>query len=134
MVDVFVACESANLQWLRNHQANIRADVYNGLQDSLIREDIDAGSIGRRFILPASFTGGDRFMQQLFQDSMAVVRVLGKPTFFITFTANPRWTEIADELIAGQQPSDRPDLISRVFRLKCCELITDLKNGLFGPY
>jgi hypothetical protein len=101
LVDIFVACEAANLQWIRNHQVNIRADVYYGLQDSLIREDIDAASVGRRFILPASFTGSDRFMQQLFQDSMAVVRVFGKPTFFITFTANPRWKEITDELLPG---------------------------------
>jgi hypothetical protein len=73
-------------------------------------------------------------MQQLFQDSMAIVRYFGKPTFFITFTANPRWPEIVDNLFPGQQPTDRPDLIARVFRLKVKELLADLKGGLFGPY
>jgi hypothetical protein len=133
IIDAFVACETTALDWLRTHQTNIRADVYNGLADTLIREDVSIGDLGRRFILPSSFTGGDRFMQQLFQDSMAIVRHFGKPTFFITFTANPRWPEIDREL-EGRQPTDRPDLIARVFRLKVRELLADLKNGLFGPY
>jgi hypothetical protein len=65
---------------------------------------------------------------------MAIVRYFGKPTFFITFTANPRWPEIVTNLLPGQQPPDRPDLIARVFRLKVQELLADVKNGLFGPY
>ena len=134
IVDAFVACETTALDWLRGHQQNIRADVYNGLADTLIRADVSASQLGRRFILPASFTGGDRFMQQLFQDSMAIVRFFGKPTFFITFTANPRWPEIVRELKPGQQPTDRPDLIARVFRLKVAELLADVKGGIFGPY
>jgi hypothetical protein len=64
---------------------------------------------------------------------MAIVRHFKKPTFFITFTANPRWLEIDREL-KGRQPIDRPDLIARVFHLKVRELLIDLKNGLFGPY
>jgi hypothetical protein len=134
IVDAFVACETTALDWLRKNQDKIRADVYNGLTDTLIRQDVSAGDLGRRFILPSSFTGGDRFMQQLFQDSMAIVRYFGKPTFFITFTANPRWPEIDRELHNGLQPTDRPDIIARVFRLKVQELLADLKNGLFGPY
>jgi len=134
IIDAFVACETTALDWLRAHQDKIRADVYNGLVDTLIREDVSPADLGRRFILPSSFTGGDRFMQQLFQDSMAIVRYFGKPTFFITFTANPRWPEILDNLLPGQQPTDRPDLIARVFRLKVQELLADLKNALFGPY
>jgi hypothetical protein len=54
-------------------------------------------------------------MQQLFQDSMAIVCYFGKPTFFITFTANPQWPEIVRELFTGQQATDQPNLIARVF-------------------
>lgn len=134
VVDAFAACEATALQWLRSNQKNIRADVYNGLADTLIRQDIDASEVGRRIILPATFTGSDRSMQQLFQDSMAIVRYFGKPTLFITFTANPRWPEIVRNLLPGQQAADRPDLIARVFALKIKELIAELKGGLFGPY
>jgi hypothetical protein len=65
---------------------------------------------------------------------MAIVRYFGKPTFFITFIANPRWPEIIDNLFPGQQPTDRPDLIACVFCLKIKELFADLKIGLFGLY
>lgn len=134
IVDAFVSCEQTRLQWLRNHQKNIRSDLYQGLTDSLLREDVAADGIGRRIVLPSSFTGGDRFMQQLFQDSMAIVRYFGKPTFFITITANPRWPEITRALLPGQQPTDRPDLIARVFYLKTKELLKDIRAATLGPY
>jgi len=133
-VDAFAACDATTLDWLRRNQSRIRADVYQGLKDNLIAADVDLGELGRRVVLPSSFTGGDRFMQQLFQDSMAIVRHFGKPSFFITFTANPHWTEILSNLFEGQQPQDRPDLIARVFRLKVKGLLADVKNGIFGPY
>ena len=61
-------------------QQDIRADVYD-VSDCLLRQDIDTRELGRRVILPTSFTGGDRYMQQLFQDSMAIVRHFGRPTY-----------------------------------------------------
>jgi hypothetical protein len=72
-------------------------------------------------------------MQQNYQDAMAIVRTLGKPDLFITFTCNPYWKEIIAALLPGQAPHDRPDIIARVFRLKLDQLIKDLKtNHLFG--
>lgn len=133
-VDAFSSCEATALDWIRKNQDKIRADIYEGLRDHLITTDVNLDELGRRVVLPSSFTGGDRFMQQLFQDSMAIVRYYGKPTLFITFTANPRWPEIVRNLFAGQQPADRPDLIARIFRLKVKQLLTDLRGGLFGPY
>jgi hypothetical protein len=32
--------------------------------------------------------------RQCYQDSMAIIRFLGPPTFFITVTANPNWPEV----------------------------------------
>lgn len=48
--------------------------------------------------LPASFHGSAAHRRGLVEDGMAVVRSLGRPTFFITFTANPRWPEIEEYL------------------------------------
>ena len=83
-------CDQNKLSWIRAHQANLRADLYNGLGNSLLAQDFDAQEVGRRIILPSSYTGGDPFMQQLYQDSMAIIRHFGRPTLFITFTANPK--------------------------------------------
>ena len=72
-------------------------------------------------------------MHQLYQDSMAIVRAMGKPDLFITMTCNPNWSEILAELAPGQSQADRPDLCSRVFKMKLEELKTDLyKTGIFG--
>ena len=74
-------------------------------------------------------------MAKQYQDSMAIVRHFGKPSLFITFTANPRWKEIQDELLPGQNASDRPDLVARVFNAKVKELLKDLKvKNVFGVY
>ena len=68
-----------------------------------------------------------------YHDAMAIVRVHGKPTFFVTFTCNPKWREITDALLEGQRPEDRPDILSRVFQLKLRQLLRELtKDGIFG--
>ncbi len=60
---------------------------------------------------------------------MAIVRALGKPSYFLTMTCNPNWPEIRSALRRGQQPNDRPDIINRVFHLKVKQLMKDLLEG-----
>ena len=74
--------------------------------------------IGRMVILPSTFIGSPRYMMQNYQDCMAIVHSKGKPDLFITMTYNPNWREIQDNLLPGQQTSDRPDLCAQVFLLK----------------
>ena len=64
---------------------------------------------------------------------MAIAQYYQKIDLFITMTANPHWAEVERELLPGQEPSDRPELITRVFRLKKDTLLQDImKNGIFG--
>ncbi|GJW41115.1 replication protein A 70 kDa DNA-binding subunit C-like protein [Tanacetum coccineum] len=54
---------------------------------------------------------------------------------FITFTLNPKWPEIAEMLayFPGQKAHDRPEVGTRVFKLKLTELLDDLtKKHVFG--
>ena len=44
-------------------------------------------------------------------------------------TCNPKWPEIKSVLLPGQTPQDRPDIASRVFKLKKDQLIDDLVHG-----
>ena len=99
-------------------------------------------------MLPSSFVGSPRYMQQLYQDAMAIVAHLGKPDLFLTFTCNPNWKEVRrgwvactwvrlqtpiqcwnaasafvaqqvkDALLPGQTPNDRPDITAHVLNLK----------------
>ena len=86
-----------------------------------------------RVILPSSFKGGPRDMAGRYQDAMAVVRKMGKPSLFVTMTCNPKWCEITAELGPNEQPQDRPDIVARVFKLKLDSLLEELyKDGIFG--
>ena len=86
-------------------------------------------------VLPSSYVGGDRFRQKLYQDSIAIVSRLGKPSLFITFNANPKSEEIERELLPQQTAADRPDLVARVFNLKVRDLLNQIRhNEVFGPW
>ncbi|CAL2242780.1 unnamed protein product [Prunus armeniaca] len=66
---------------------------------------------------------------------MAICRHYGNPDLFITFTCNVKWPEIVRELDKkpGYKGEDRPDLISRVFKMKLDDMISYIKSGkVFG--
>ena len=119
MVDQFCKVESRRLLWLMQNQKTLRSDVYQGLTDAMQTGDTsNLNNLGQRIILPSTHIGSPRYLRQLFQDAMGIVRALGRPDYFITMTCNPNWSEIKDALKPGEVANDRPDLISRVFRLK----------------
>ncbi|POM72707.1 LOW QUALITY PROTEIN: Helitron helicase-like protein, partial [Phytophthora palmivora] len=92
----------------------------------------EAENIGRKIIIPPTFTGGPRYMYQRFLDAMAIVRDTGAPNLFITMTCNPNWPEIKENLRPGEKASDRPDIVARVFMQKLKTLNKDLDEGLLG--
>ena len=56
--------EQERLTYVRFNQQKLRADVYQGLEDAVTVGDVDATAIGRRIILPSSFTRGPRNISQ----------------------------------------------------------------------
>ena len=99
LVDIWSTCDQTKLDWIHKNQRQIRADVYNRLTDSLVLQDGDVSTARCHVILPSSHTGNDCHMAQLFQDSMAIVQHFGRPSLFITFTANLQWKEIKAKLL-----------------------------------
>jgi hypothetical protein len=91
--------------------------------------------MGKVIVLPPSHIGGRRYMIQNYHDSIAICRVFGPPDFFFTFTCNPKWAKILNSFyISDQRPSDKSDVIVRVYHMKLEELIHDIKSGkMFGP-
>jgi hypothetical protein len=114
IVDAFSSVEENRLRFIVKNNKNLRSEVYKGLEDALRKGDVDGSGIGKKVILPASFTGSKRYMVQNYQDAMAICRSYGPPDMFITFTCNPKWQEIADALrfIPGQRLDARPDIVS----------------------
>ena len=72
-------------------------------------------------------------MHYQYLNSIALYQHFGCPHFFITMTTNSNWKEIQENLVNGENPLDRLDLVSRVFKLKKQQLIKDLASEMiFG--
>ena len=134
VVDSYVHMEGNRLQYIRTKQKQLRVEMYKGLMDHLQSRAADENLIpGKVIILPSSYKGGPRAMQQNYQDAMAIVSKHGKPDLFVTYTCNPKLPEIMENLFSGQEPSDRPDIVSRVYHLHLTEFLDDiLKKGILG--
>uniref|UniRef100_A0A8D8YMS1 ATP-dependent DNA helicase n=2 Tax=Cacopsylla melanoneura TaxID=428564 RepID=A0A8D8YMS1_9HEMI len=132
LVDMYAKMETERLNYLRFNQSKLRAAEYIDIQDALER-DGDLHNMGRMVVLPSSFTAGPRYMQQKTQDALTYVRHHGRPDLFITFTCNPKWSDISEALFPGQKPEDRHDIVSRVFHLKVKKIMDLLvKFKVFG--
>lgn len=124
IVDVYAKVESERLLYIWLNQKGLRVDNYIHLRDA-ITNDGNVVDIGQMVILPATFTGSQRHMH----DAMSYVRAYGRPDLFLTFTCNPTWQEIKEELLVGQTSTDRHDLTARVFKQKLSKLMEIITKG-----
>lgn len=132
IVDMYAKIETERLLFIRLNQKKLRVDNYIHLHDA-IANDGNVNDIGKMVILPATFTGSPRHMQEYAQDAMTYVRNYGRPDLFITFTCNSSWNEIQELLLDGQTKNDRHDVIARVFREKLAKLIGLItKSHIYG--
>ena len=107
--------------------------VFNVICYNLFRSSQTNSKAGVPVILPSSFIGGDRNMAKNYLDSLEMTRSIGKPDLFITMTCNPKWQEITENLMEGQKPEDRPDIVTRVFNLKLKSALEEIVTyGIFG--
>ena len=86
IVDAYAAIEEERLRFIRKKQPQLRADLYKNVRDAVVRGDTSHKSLGKKIVLPATFTGGPRYMIQNNQDAMAICRWAGNLDLFITFT------------------------------------------------
>ena len=129
LVDMFSSVEDNRLYYVRQHVQS-RIAARRELDETI---EAEGGARAGRVYLPASFMGSPRMQRRLIADRLAVVRRLGKPTYFITVTCNPNWPEIRNHPeLHRQNASDRPDLTCRIFRAKLTHLVDALRRGLLG--
>ncbi|KAH1249451.1 ATP-dependent DNA helicase pif1 [Glycine max] len=122
------------LSYIRNNKKKLRVDKFCSLQQSLDDGSTKGLNKGKRVILPSTFVGSPRYMDQLYFDGMAICSHVGFPNLFITLTCNPNWPEIHRLLNPlNLKATDRPDIISKVFKLKYEQMLMDLtKNQMLG--
>ncbi|XP_021980536.1 uncharacterized protein LOC110876681 [Helianthus annuus] len=130
LVDAYVCIEQCRLEYIRTNQNKFRSEFLRGIHDAFSKGDTEGREVGKRIILPSSFTGGPRYMYKHYQDALAICRVHGNPQYFITFTCSVKWPEIKRYLnrIGGANSQDRPDIIARVFQMKVEALLKFLKT------
>jgi len=133
-VDARACVDENRLSYLIKNQADIRMESIQGICDAISKGSTHGDEMGKMTVLPASFTGGRRYMIQNYHDGIAICREYGPPDFFVTFTCNPKWLEVAEGIFdPGQKPNDRSDIIVRVFNMKLEELLQDIRSGtVFG--
>ncbi|XP_058808421.1 uncharacterized protein LOC131674008 [Phymastichus coffea] len=115
VVDSYVKIEKDRIQYCKDHQQELRSDTYKGLSDYMQNSANNVnGRVGKSVILPSTFIGSPRYMQQCYQDSMALVNEKEKPNIFLTMTCNPNWVEIQENLLPGQQAFIKKKLFGEV--------------------
>ncbi|XP_076052786.1 uncharacterized protein LOC143032200 [Oratosquilla oratoria] len=127
IVDAYVKVEGCRLKFIAENQAQLRVAMYSGLMDHLARNNENEDP-RVPVILPSSFTGSPRNMQQCYQDAMAIVCKYGRPDLFITYTCNPKCREVTENLQPHETAQNRPDLLARVFKQHLNELMIDIKD------
>ncbi|PWZ58852.1 ATP-dependent DNA helicase PIF4 [Zea mays] len=71
-VDTYIKIESSRLDFIRKNQDRLRADLYQGLVDSMLDGDVRGEKVGKRTVLSPSFIGGPRDMRRRYMDAMAL--------------------------------------------------------------
>ncbi|GJW01097.1 DNA helicase [Tanacetum coccineum] len=130
VVTVFCAIEQDRLDFIRKNQNDLRSDFLLGLYDAVSRGDREGITAGSKIMLPNTFTGGPRYMYSHYLDALAICRSLGNPQFFITFTCNVKWPEIKRYMAQFPEltPTDRADIVCRVFEQKVKDFLRFLKE------
>ena len=133
-VDVYVKIEGQRLAFIRNDQNKLRSEQYDVLHQHVNNLGNDHNvRPGHVVVLPSTYVGSPRALKENFEDAVAIIKKYGKPDLFITFTCNPKWCEITENLYPSQTANDRPDLVIQVFKLKFNNLLNDIfKHGVLG--
>ena len=123
-MDSYLTVEANNVNYIQQQQAQFRVNSYEGLMDHIHKQAEHEGKQPCNVvILPSSFHGLARGLQQHYQDVLVIVGKHGKPNLFFTFTCNPKSKDSVNNIPPGQTAGERLDIVVRVFKMHLKELI-----------
>ncbi|GJS24178.1 DNA helicase PIF1, ATP-dependent [Tanacetum coccineum] len=109
IMDAYTMIESERLNFNRKNDKDLRSETYSKLTTLAQNSDSGVKLRGKMVILNSNFTGSQRYMMQNYLDAITLCK------FY------------------GLKSEDRPDVISRVFKIKLDCLMKELKDGhIFG--
>ena len=134
VVDARACIDESRLWYIIRNQDMLSSEHMQGITDAVGDGCVDGDALGKRTIVPSSHIGGRCYFHENFHDGLAVCRVHSAPDIFTPFTCNAKWPEITSALEPGQTPSDRADIVVRVYHMKLTEYLDEIKPGrAFGP-
>ena len=143
-VDGAVRLETERLNWIRNHQKTLRTHKYSAFQAA--HEADPHGQVGKPVILPSSFSGGARQKRNAYHKSMALLRVYGMATYFITMTCNVEHArKLYSAALSGTKGIEHDastqfigpipvEFYVMAFKEQKEQLLRDLKAGALGEH
>jgi hypothetical protein len=114
VVDIYSRTEDDRLNYLRMART-IQSSSFDNTPQQPTRDLI-------RNKIPASFIGSRAWASDQVTDALALARELGRPSFFITITSNPKWSKIADQVKPGQHFTHLPTVVCRAFHVRLAHL------------
>lgn len=72
LVDAYTMVESERMCYIQTHQKDLRSDLYKNVKESVLERNENSTLIGKRIVMPSSFTEGARYMIQNYPDAMAI--------------------------------------------------------------
>lgn len=134
LIDAAVKIIDSNLNFAKANQDILEVCRYSSLkkfiEDQAQRRNKHPGRI---VVIPKGEWKSERRLHIEYLDAVCISIEFGAPTFFITFTANPYWPEIEEELVNNGLTRDdwiyRPDITTRVFLAKRHLFLSHLVNS-----
>uniref|UniRef100_A0A0D2ZYS9 Helitron helicase-like domain-containing protein n=1 Tax=Brassica oleracea var. oleracea TaxID=109376 RepID=A0A0D2ZYS9_BRAOL len=77
LVDAYTMIESSRLRYLWLNQKKLWSSSYTAIQKAATRDGAKMAEQGSRIFIPATFTGGKRYMKQHYYDAMALCKYHG---------------------------------------------------------
>ena len=121
VVDMLTRNLETRLNYIRENQRRVMEEDAELMGETFVPES-------QNIYLPSSFMGSKRWAAEQIADSLTIAAESGNPTFFVTMTCNSDWPEIKARFRAGQDFSDVPADVVRVFKQKLSLLEQTLKT------
>jgi hypothetical protein len=129
VLDQFARWQHDYLEGLRSPAIQSQLRGYRAPASALNEGSAAVANERQRIYLPSKIPGSKKDLDSKIADGLAVVNTFGKPTFFITFTANPNWPEMQELMLCNQNRADRADAVTRIFKIKLGAFVSDLYSG-----
>lgn len=102
MVDMYVKIESERLRYLQYNRQRLHAEDYIHLRDVIV-SNADNAEIGNSIILPSSYIGSPRHIQEYIQDAWMLWLTCANTADRVYLLYNPKWLEITYLILPGRQ-------------------------------